>query len=160
MVGVEDVDALDDVLVHRQTTLRVLLLANLNMDWSRFTEVPCHLLDLLRPRGREHESLPLWVGDLRDDLPDVAFKAHVQHSIRLIEHQVRHPTHVGLSSVQEVKQSARCCDDYVHSVSQHSPLIEFGHSSVDTEGLEVANLREFLGFLLNLHGQLSGWRHN
>ncbi len=46
-------------------------------------------LDLARPGGREEERLALR-GDGAHDLLDLRLEAHVQHAVRLVQHQVAH----------------------------------------------------------------------
>ena len=83
----DDLNMLCDVLVSRQ-------LERPNSDLVVVLEkVVGHVAHLARPRRRPHERLAVRA-DLRDDLPELRLKAHVEHSISLVEHEVCYTTQV------------------------------------------------------------------
>ena len=46
--------------------------------------------------------------NLTDNLPELRLKAHVQHAVGFVDHQVGGPAQVGLVVFKEINQSARC----------------------------------------------------
>lgn len=46
--------------------------------------------------------------DLIYNFADLRLKAHVQHAVSLVQHQVSAALQVGLSCLQEVDQTTRC----------------------------------------------------
>lgn len=48
--------------------------------------------------------------DLVHDLADLRLEAHVQHAVRLVQHQVGAAPQVGLPRLQKVNQSTGCGD--------------------------------------------------
>ena len=46
---------------------------------------------------------------MADDLPKLVLKAHIQHAISFIQHEVGHSPHVGDIRVHEVDQTAWSC---------------------------------------------------
>lgn len=70
------------------------------------------LLHLLWPRGREEQSLLIGSNEAHD-LTYLGFETHVQHTIGLIQHQVRHSVQGGVVTLDEIDQSARTGDNQV-----------------------------------------------
>ena len=67
---------------------------------------------VLGPSGTPHESLSVGSNEV-NDLPDLGFKAHVEHAVRLVQHKVGAALHVGLARIKEVNQPARSRYDNV-----------------------------------------------
>lgn len=59
-------------------------------------------LNLLRPGGTEHESLPFRAFDEADDFLDVLFETHVKHPIGFVERKEGAPMHIRLVTIQQV----------------------------------------------------------
>lgn len=70
--------------------------------------------------------------DLFNYFPDLGLKAHVQHAVCLVQHQVSASSQVGLSSLQEVYQSAGCRYHYLHPSFYVTSLRPLRRSSVQT----------------------------
>ena len=90
---------------------RELTATNVDMNVGMVKEVVSKLLDFPGPGGGPHEHLSVRP-DLLNDLPDLRLKAHVQHAVGLIKHQVGGPSQVDLPDLQEVNQTTRSCDNY------------------------------------------------
>mmetsp|Transcript_37812 Transcript_37812/g.97802 ORF Transcript_37812/g.97802 Transcript_37812/m.97802 type:complete len:404 (+) Transcript_37812:176-1387(+) len=114
------------------------------------------------PRGAEHASLPLGnLGHPADERLHHVDEAHVQHAVRLVEHEVLHVAEVQGALVGEVLQAARRGDEHVHALRlQGLPLLPLGHAAVDALHREVdavglQRLGQVLADLGDLHGQLA-----
>mmetsp|Transcript_110009 Transcript_110009/g.350887 ORF Transcript_110009/g.350887 Transcript_110009/m.350887 type:complete len:537 (+) Transcript_110009:384-1994(+) len=116
-------------------------------------------LHLPRPRGAPHQRLPVRA-DLRGDLPHLRLEAHVQHAVRLVEHEVGHALQVGVAALQEVDEAARGRDDHLDPVPEVAALLGAGHAAVGAGVLDLGAPAEAVGLLLDLDGQLAGRRHH
>ena len=149
-----------DVFVDRKAAVAHVLVANLNVHRSHLTEGLSQLLDLDRPRGREHKCLTIRMGNVAHDLADLLLEAHVKHPVSLVEHQVGHAPQVRFARLDEVKQSTRRCDEDLNTLTQLTCLIILSHAAVDGQTDEFAYLTEFTSFGLDLHGALAGRCHD
>lgn len=73
-------------------------------------------LDLLGEGGREHEGLSFASfghGVAFDDLADLRFETHVQHTVGLVEDQVAAVVESHAPSGEHVDEAARCCHQQV-----------------------------------------------
>ena len=119
-------------------------------------------LDLLRPRGAEHQSLEenrvrecsqneleerthLAVGaNLLDDLPQLRLEAHVEHPVRLIEDEVSDAPKVRLSRLEHVDQASGGSDDDLASALEVADLSSLGDSAVDAAVATTCQRMEIL----------------
>lgn len=88
------------------------------------------LLNVLGPRGAEHEGLTVRA-NLADDLANLRFETHVQHPVSLVHDQVGHTTQVSFASLEHVNQSSRCSDDDFNSTLKITDLRTFWCTTVD-----------------------------
>lgn len=88
-------------------------------------------LDLLGPRGREHESLTIWP-NLTNNLADLGFETHVQHPVGLVENQIRDPAEVGPASLQHVNETTRGGNHNLDTTLQISNLRTFWCTAIDS----------------------------
>lgn len=88
------------------------------------------LLDVLGPRGTEHEGLTVR-SNLADDLANLRFETHVQHPVSLVHDQVGHTTQVSFASLEHVNQSPRCSDDDFNTTLEITNLRTFWCTTVD-----------------------------
>mmetsp|Transcript_89597 Transcript_89597/g.161594 ORF Transcript_89597/g.161594 Transcript_89597/m.161594 type:complete len:300 (-) Transcript_89597:549-1448(-) len=122
-------------------------------------EIPCQVLDLLRPGRRPHQRLALGA-DLRHKPSELRFEAHVQHAVGLIHHKVGHAGQIGDLGVQEIQQSPGSGNYNLHSAAQLTLLTLPGHASIHDRVADAQNLAEAKCLHLNLQGQLaSGGKH-
>ena len=74
-------------------------------------EVTCKHLDLFWEGGREHHGLPSilrsWHVVLLHDPADLGLKAHVQHSVSLVQAKILAALKADLASLEEVNQPSR-----------------------------------------------------
>ena len=113
--------------------------------------------DLLGERRREQQVLP--IGRQRGQhAADVADEAHVEHAVRLVEHQVAHLGEVDRALVDVVEQAARRGDDDVHALAQRVDLRPRADAAEDQDGALVQVAAEVLERLAHLGGEFAG-RH-
>ena len=95
-----------------------------------------------------------------DHLADVLDESHVQHPIRLIEHEGFDLIESDVSLVDQVQQSSRSCDEYIDSFAQGTDLPCLLDSSVD-HGVSKLQFSSVGGkALADLHRQFpSGAEH-
>nr|PNR62698.1 hypothetical protein PHYPA_001122 [Physcomitrium patens] len=65
---------------------------------------------------------------LRYNLPNLRFKPHVQHSIGLVQHQVRHSPQIRVSTFQHVNQTTRCCNHNLNPCTTHALHVTHAHA--------------------------------
>ena len=111
-------------------------------------------LDLRRERGGKKQRLPL-LRQRPDDPPDAGEKAHVEHPVRLIEHEKLNARKVAVPPLHQVEQPAGARDDQLHAIAQRLDLRTLAHA---TENQRHAQ-REMPGIsahvFLDLHHQLA-----
>ena len=86
-------------------------------------------LDLPRPCGREEERLAL-ARQCGHDALDLGLKAHVQHAVGFIQHQVGDLSQPDLAAFQEVIQAPWRGNDEVDAVLNVPQLRALGRSAV------------------------------
>mmetsp|Transcript_110010 Transcript_110010/g.350893 ORF Transcript_110010/g.350893 Transcript_110010/m.350893 type:complete len:542 (+) Transcript_110010:384-2009(+) len=116
-------------------------------------------LHLPRPRGAPHQRLPVRA-DLRGDLPHLRLEAHVQHAVRLIEHELRNRAKAKLVGLQEVVDAAGCADDPVHAGAYVPELVVFRGAAVAASSAEAAAAAKLHRLLLDLHCKFARWRNH
>ena len=115
-----------------------------------------------RKCGREHDRLA-GRPDVAVDTADLGLKSHVKHPVRLIEHQIRHPPHVGdfaAAGDQDVNHAARRTDDDLGPTFELRDLIRNARASVDSDDQHVVHLAELLGVFADLLDEFPGGRHD
>ncbi len=132
---------------------RKLQVADVDLD-GIVQEIARQGLHLTRPGGRPEERLPIGA-DLADDLADLRLKTHIQHAVRLVQHQVGHPAQVGGASLKEINEAARRRNADFHAGAQVARLRALGHAAVDAGVLDARGVAELVGLSVGLHGQLA-----
>src|SRR6185312_7987321 len=66
--------------------------------------------------------------ELRQYLPDIVDKTHVEHPVGLVQYKVPDLAEVDISLVDEVEQPSGCRDQYTHVVPQRLHLGVLRHS--------------------------------
>ncbi|KAH3674563.1 hypothetical protein WICPIJ_009521 [Wickerhamomyces pijperi] len=100
--------------------------------------------------------LTVW-SNLVQDLSDLRFETHIQHSVSFIQDQVSNSSQVGLTSFQHINQSTWSSDTNFRTSSQVSGLLVLWNTTVDT-GVSNSGRSTKLGtFGLDLDSQFSGW---
>ena len=74
-------------------------------------------MDPVRHGGAEEHRLPL-LRHVAEDLLDLRAKAHVEHPVRLVEHQVRDLRKVDALRLKVIDEAARCGDDHLEALLQ------------------------------------------
>eukprot|EP00958_Prasinococcus_capsulatus_P000257 scaffold20_cov361-Prasinococcus_capsulatus_cf.AAC.14 len=116
-------------------------------------ELARQALHLLGPRGGPVQGLAVGAY-LVHDLPDLRLEAHVQHAVRLVQHQVRHPAQVGDPRLQHVDEAAGRGDADLHAAAQVANLRALGRAAVDAGVLDARGGAELDALLLDLDRQL------
>ena len=81
-----------------------------NRDLHRIAhELAGELQNLRRKRSREKERLTC-LGQLGDDTLDVGQEPHVEHAVRLVEHEALHLIEIDYALCHQVDKAARACD--------------------------------------------------
>ena len=86
------------------------------------------LLDLGRHRGGKEQRL-LLLRQAIDHAADVVQKAHVEHTVRLVEHEDLNPGEIGQPLADEVVEPARRGDEHVHAALQRGRLRGLAHAA-------------------------------
>ena len=95
-----------------------------------------------------------------DAVLDLRDEAHVQHSVRLVQHQELNFGEGDSSSLHEVEESARSGGQDVASLTQGMALILDTGSSVHVAAAQISSAGELPGLVVDLDHQLSGGRHD
>ena len=114
------------------------------------------LSDLLGPGSGPHASLAVWA-NLADDLANLRFETHVQHTISFVENKVGHASEIGLAGFEHVNETARSGDADFHAPSEVSDLATLRHTTIDTGVADPRRLSEFADFFLDLYREFTGW---
>jgi hypothetical protein len=88
------------------------------------------LLDIFGPSGTEHKCLSIWP-DLANDLADLRFKTHIEHTICFIHDQVGYSTQVCLLCFKHVNEAARSGNHNLHATLQVADLGTFRRTTID-----------------------------
>jgi hypothetical protein len=113
--------------------------------------------DLLGERRREQQVLAPR-RQHREHAPDVADEAHVEHAVRLVEHEVPDLGQVHDALVDVVEQAAGRGDDDVHALAQRVDLRPRADAAEDQQGALAQVAAEVLERLAHLGSEFSG-RH-
>mmetsp|Transcript_173979 Transcript_173979/g.423203 ORF Transcript_173979/g.423203 Transcript_173979/m.423203 type:complete len:271 (+) Transcript_173979:589-1401(+) len=114
---------------------------------------------LARPGGAEHHGLPVRRNGL-DERADLGLKAHVQHAVGLVQHEVRAAVEVKLPALKVVVEPSGRAHDEVPALTHLTELRSTGCTAVHTDRLDADPAAEALGLRLDLAGELAGGRHH
>jgi hypothetical protein len=95
------------------------------------------------------------IGALLHDAPHVREEAHVQHPIRLVEHEELDPVEPCVAPVNVIQQPSRCGDDHIHAILQRVHLLLVAHAAVDDGDAEIREARVVAESRLHLRRQLA-----
>ena len=121
--------------------------ARANLDRLRMAHRPFdQRLDLRRDRGREKRGVPV-ARTFLDDPPHVGQETHVEHPVRLVEHEELDLIEFGVALPQMIEQSAGRGHDDIDALTQRVVLPAIAHAAVHDrhaqggEAGQVANRR-------------------
>mmetsp|Transcript_28967 Transcript_28967/g.72245 ORF Transcript_28967/g.72245 Transcript_28967/m.72245 type:complete len:262 (-) Transcript_28967:326-1111(-) len=113
----------------------------------------------LRPRRSEHDGHPLAVRH-RDDGTHVLLKPHVEHPVRLVEHEVRRAVQHTRALVHQIEQPARRRHQHLHARAERAALRAFGDAAVDAHARQPHVRPRVAAHRVRLHRQLSRGREH
>ena len=115
--------------------------------------------DLIGERGREEQVLPLR-RQQGDDALDVGQESHVQHAVRLIEHQGRYLVEHDRFVLRVVEEPSRSRHEYLHPFAQLRDLRVHVDAAVNHRAAQWEVFAVFGKALGNLDGKLARGREN
>ncbi len=122
-------------------------------------EVPREPLDVRGKRRAEHHRLadPLPVGHplLLDYPANLRLKTHVEHPVRLVEHEELDILHGEAPALDEVHQAAGGGHQQIAAALDLAQLIPDVGTAVDDDGGDARAVEELLGLVLDLARQLA-----
>ena len=110
--------------------------------------------DVGRHRGREEQRL-LLAGQQRQQPFDVVDEAHVEHAVRLVEHEVAHGVEREPPLPQQVKQAARRGDEQVDALLERLDLGPLADAAEDDRVADAREAGVVAAAGVNLDGQLA-----
>ena len=113
------------------------------------------LRNLLGHGGGEEEGLPL-LGKPGDDLPDVVNEAHVQHPVRLVQHEDLQAAQVNVALIAQVVQPPGGGNEHVHPPLQSLHLGALANAAENHRVPDVQIGSVLIKVFLDLQGQLPG----
>mmetsp|Transcript_25827 Transcript_25827/g.62710 ORF Transcript_25827/g.62710 Transcript_25827/m.62710 type:complete len:278 (+) Transcript_25827:319-1152(+) len=143
------------------TLLNVLVggqfeISNNTLNWILLEELGRDALYFLWPGSGKHERLTVW-SNLRNNLLELRFEAHIQHAVRFIEHKVSHALEVSGTLLEKVDQSPRCSNYNFDSAFEVSGLSRLGCTAVNTGVLNSGACSKLVGLDLDLAGEFASW---
>lgn len=126
-------------------------------------EVSGERLNFPGESGGEHERLSVLDAGhvlLFNDLSDLGFETHVEHSIGFIENKVLDVGQRDLASVDQVDKSTGSSSEQVASPFNSSNLCTNVGTTVDDGGSDPRSVSELSGFLVNLRNQFTSRRED
>ena len=127
--------------------------ANLDDFW-RVLKFVRQRFDLLGQGRREHQRLPLLRQGLHD-APDVRQKTHVQHPVRLVEHEIFQLRKIGGALAHQVQQPAGARHNHVRARPQGADLRLFPDAAKHRRHRQRQVLRVSPDVFLDLHHQFA-----
>ena len=127
------------------------MLAAADLHDHRLAQIlPRQRVHLGRHRRAEEQRLTIR-RDLRDDAIDLRREAHVEHAVRLVQHEHLEVVEHHVLPLEVVDQSARRRDDDVHAAAQLLLLRVERHAAVDRHHRDVGVRGVAAEALLHLH---------
>ena len=114
-----------------------------------------HRLDFRRQRRGKEERLPV-LGHVFDDPAHVREKAHVEHAIDFIEHEILDVLEIRGAVLEEIEQAPRRGDEDVHARRELLPLLAVADAAVDDCDLQIREAGVIAKSGLHLRGQFAG----
>ena len=118
-------------------------------------------------RALTHERLPVRaLHRAADDVADVVLEALVEHPVRLVEDEIRHPAEVARALVGEVEDAPRGADDDARELAAVVHVLErldlraLVHAAEHGDARDPERLAELVERLVRLDGELARWRHD
>ena len=97
---------------------------------------PSQVLYVSVERGaKEHRLARLGLGNEFKDFAKVGIKAHVEHSVGLVDYKEAHAAQVQLAALLKIDDAARSSNDKVNALFNRLNLGLVAHSAVKAEGL-------------------------
>lgn len=90
------------------------------------------LFDLGRHRRRKEHRLPLR-REIRHDAPDVVNHAHVEHAVRLVQHEEFNLVEFDVALIHQVEETPRSRDEDVHAGLEASDLRVLGYAAENNQ---------------------------
>jgi len=115
--------------------------------------------DIRRHGSGKKESLP-FCRHMAKQAPDIGEKAHVEHLVRLVQHQKFQVGKVDCSLAYVVEKSSRACNDDFRSPPDLFDLRIYLDAAVDRHAAKPGVSGQDLYGLMNLFRQFAGGRHN
>mmetsp|Transcript_42217 Transcript_42217/g.88659 ORF Transcript_42217/g.88659 Transcript_42217/m.88659 type:complete len:278 (+) Transcript_42217:265-1098(+) len=134
----------DDVLRNILVGVELIRVADIDLHGVR-QKVERQPLDLLGPRGRKEQSLPLrGVRYIAHDGSDLRLEAHVKHSVCFIQYNEFDSREISFSHFDEVVDSTGGGDDAFYSAFESCDLRVLGGSPVTTDAANAVGSSELL----------------
>ena len=129
---------------------------NADLDGGRVPQYfICQMPDLVGHGGGKEQGLTV-LGDLPDDPPDVREKAHIEHTVRLVQDQDLQFGEVDRSLPEVVQKPAGAGYDDLDSALQFLFLGIDAHASIDGSAPQAGFSPQHLDGLVNLLSQFPG----
>mmetsp|Transcript_23017 Transcript_23017/g.65229 ORF Transcript_23017/g.65229 Transcript_23017/m.65229 type:complete len:307 (+) Transcript_23017:191-1111(+) len=126
--------------------------ANVDTDWIGHV-LHRDLLDCCWPRRREHGGLAVSLLALGDDVSDVFFEPHIQHTIGFIQNQVLNLAQIARTIIDEIFDATRRCHHTVHvALLQFPNLRMLRNATVQYNRPQSNHGPKLLQHILRLHG--------
>ena len=111
--------------------------------------------DLFGKRGGKHQGLPAsW--QKGNDFFDVRQESHVEHAVRLVEHEHFQQPEIELLAADEIEQAAGGGDDDVDALAQRLDLRLFLDAAENRGHADRQALAVVADVFHDLHGELAG----
>mmetsp|Transcript_29379 Transcript_29379/g.61489 ORF Transcript_29379/g.61489 Transcript_29379/m.61489 type:complete len:342 (+) Transcript_29379:254-1279(+) len=155
---------LADTLIRRKRIIHGILPITPNNRFETHVNANGHdhklqskLLNRRRPRGRKHGRLPsLLCLTLGYDETHILLKPHIQHAVRLVQHQIGNFGEIAHPFVDQILQPPGSAHDAIDALAENVLLSRLGHSAVNDRGSQTDDASEFLEDFLGLHGEFAG----
>ena len=110
-------------------------------------------------RGGEEHGLHV-VAYGRPQRLDIGQEPHVQHLVRLVQHEDGHGREVEIAPPPQIDQPPGRADDHVHALLQRSELLLVGPAAVDRGDAHWGQRRRVGKIVAHLHRELAGGHNN
>lgn len=148
------------VFIKRQSSVKLSLVANSNLDRGHSAKCLCQLLDLYWPSGAEHGSLPVWVRNKVENLPDIFLEAHVEHPIGFIKHQIGDSSQISVATLDKIEQAPWGRNEYLNAIAESPLLVNSRNATVDSKASQLAYVGVSSRLDLDLHDEFPGRCHD